>query len=71
MLFAFPKTGATQRELSNNEAKAFILALLNNSDALQNFVDTTELKLSHRLDISYVGIKHKFLIANIKLYRKR
>ncbi len=49
---------------TEQEAKSFIVALLNNSDNLQSFIDSTELQLSQQLGITYLDTKHKFLIAN-------
>ncbi|MDA3860377.1 MAG: hypothetical protein PF445_04045, partial [Melioribacteraceae bacterium] len=62
-LIIFP-TLVFSQNLSENTAKLFIQSLISDSNNLQDFVDTTEIRLSRRLDISYSDSKNKFLISN-------
>lgn len=49
--------------LNENKAESFIRALLNNSEELNNYFDSSELLLSERLGISYSDVKFKQLIS--------
>ncbi len=61
LIIIFPTLFA--QTLSNERAKEFINALINDSDSLESFVLPEELALSKRLKITYEGVKNKFLIS--------
>ncbi len=52
-----------QNSLKDESGKQFIEAMINNSDSLKSFVLPEELAISKRLEISYEGVKNKFLIS--------
>ena len=49
--------------LSQTEAEAFINSLINDDINVAAYLDPYELKLSHRLNIEYQEVRHKFLIS--------
>ena len=67
LLIIFP-TLLFSQNLTDKKAKVFIESLISDSNNLENFVDTTEMRLSKRLGISYPNYKHKFLISNDLLF---
>ena len=51
------------QNLSQIRADEFISKLIKNSNDLEKFVLSQELKISKRLNIKYEGVKNKFLIS--------
>lgn len=62
LLIIIPVNSFSQN-LTQERGKEFIISLIENRDDLEDFALEEELDFSKRLNISYKGIKHKFLIS--------